>query len=219
MRKLSLVAALGALVIHGGASASTVSLVWTGASDPAVVGIGTSVADVSGAAGPVLLTLDVMIGADAAGLSSAGLDLEFDTDGANELDLVSWSELSWANAKASRTLEQLSPGIVRTQESGPGGPEGQAFGFETFTLGSGPANLTFAFARIVFSTHPLRASTDGDDIFSTNERDPSATVFFNNLGQLIATGPLSASVIPEPGTVALVGAGLLGLAAAMRRRR
>jgi hypothetical protein len=185
MRNLTIAAALVALAIHSGASASTVNLRWTGASDPGVLGLGSSIVDVSGAAGPVLLTLDLVFGADAAGISAYGLDLEFDTDGANELDLVSFQELSWANAKATRTLEQITPGIHSTQESETGGPEGQAFGFEAFTLGLGATSVTLTFARLVFLTDPLRAANDGADVFSTNERDPGATAFLDNIGRQI----------------------------------
>lgn len=218
MRNMTVVAALVALAIHGGASASTVNLRWTGASDPGVLGIGTNIVDVSGAAGPVLLTLDLVIGADAAGIGAYGLDLEFDTDGANELDLVSSQTLSWGNAKATRTLKPLAPGLLSSQESELGGPEGQAFGFDGFTLGQGPTLLTLTFARLIFQTHVLRVANDGADIFSTNERDPIATAFFDNLNRPIQTAPLFASVIPEPGTIALLGAGLIGLAVGTRRR-
>jgi hypothetical protein len=224
MRKLSFVAVLTALAFSSAVSATTVQLQWTGASDAAVVGVGTSVVDVSLAPGPVLLTLDVLIGIDANGLSSAGMDLEFDTDGANELDLVSYSEFTWANAKATRNLGNLSPGIARTQES-TNAEEGQAFGFETFTLGLGAQSITLTFARVVFSTEATRAIADGSDIFATNERDPSATVFFDNNGlaiQIPLAGLTAAvnglGVIPEPGTIGLLGLGLVSLAVASRRR-
>jgi opacity protein-like surface antigen len=222
MRKLSFGAVLTALAFGSAASASTVSLRWTGASDAGVAGLGTSVVDVSGAVGPVLLTLDLVIGIDSAGLSAYGTDLEFDTDGANELDLVSFQELSWANAKATRTLGNITPGIVKTQESGSGGPEGQVFGFEAFTLGTGANNLTLTFARVVFRTSAGRAQSDGDDIFSSNERDPFATAFINNAGAQLQIAPFGAAVngavIPEPGTFALLGLGLGSLAVASRRR-
>ena len=221
MRKLYFVAVLTALAFGGAASASTVQLRWTGASAPGVVGLGTSVADVSGVVGPVHLTLDILVGADAAGISAGGVDLEFDTDLLNELDLVSFTELTWGNAKATRTLTQLSPGIARTLESD-SNHEGQAFGFEAFTLGTGASNVTFTFARLVFSTSALRAFNDGNDIFSTNERDPLATAFFDNGGLQVQIPTLGAAVnglaIPEPGTFGLLGLGLVSLAAASRRR-
>lgn len=222
MRKLTFVAVLTALAFTSAVSATTVNLRWTGSSQ-AVLGLGTNVVDVSGAVGPVTLTLDVVIGVDAAGLGAAGLDLEFDTDGLNELDKLSSQEISWGNAKATRTLKPLAAGLASSQESQDVGPEGQLFGFDLFSLGTGASNVTITFARVVFQTSALRAATDGSDIFSTNERDPLATVFFNNANNQIAVAQLGASVnglnpVPEPGTIGLLGLGLASLAVASRRR-
>ncbi len=225
MRKLSFVAVLTALAFSSAVSASTVTFLWVGSSQP-VAGIGTSTADVSGAVGPVTLTLDVVVGADANGVSSFGLDIEFDTDGDNELDLLSYAEITWQNAKATRNLVPIAPGLNSTQESQTGGPEGQAFGFDLFTLGSGPNNITLTFARVVFVTDPTRASTaaydPGDDIFSTNERDPSASAAFSNAGAPIpfqaGARVIGLNPVPEPGTIGLLGLGLASLAVASRRR-
>ncbi len=221
MLRQSLVAGLSALAFSSAVSATTVSLRWTGSSNGAVLGLGTNAVDLTDASGPVTLTLDVIIGVDAAGLSAAGLDLEFDTDGLNELDKISSVELSWGNAKATRTLKPLGPGLATSQESESGAAEGQLFGFDLFTLGTGAASVTITFARMVFATDTLRALTDGADIFSTNERDPLATAFFNNASQQLAIAPVNAAVnwvLPEPGTFGLLGIGLASLAVASRRR-
>jgi hypothetical protein len=227
MRKLSFVAVLTALAFGSAASATTVNLRWTGSSDGAVAGLGTNVVDVSLTSGPVTLTLDLVIGIDSGGLSAFGTDIEFDNDGDNELDLLGFQEFTWANAKGTRNLTNLTVGISRTQESGNGGPEGQAFGFEAFTLGTGASSITLTFARLVFLTDASRAGApDGFDIFSSNESDPFATIFFNNAGLNIQIAPFAAAVngnglappIPEPGTFALLGLGLGSLAVASRRR-
>jgi hypothetical protein len=219
---VSLIAGLFLLVGVSSASASTVNLIWTGTSDPAnTTGIGTSTVGVNGSG--VILTLDLLIGIDELGLSSAGLDLEFDVGLDNELDIVSFSEQSWANAKATRTLTQLSPGLSGTQESS-ASEEGQLFGFETFTLGLGAQSITLTFARMVFVTTP-NVSSDSLDLFATNERDPSATVFFDNNGLAVSfsnitdiTQIAAAVNLPEPQSVALLALAVGTLVAAGWRR-
>lgn len=225
MRKSSLVCLIAVLFLLAGtfsASASTVSLRWVGSSDASATGLGTNAILVP-AGGGTTLTLDLVIGADALGLSAFGLDLEFDvgTEFDDELEILSFQEFSWANAKAARTLEQFNIGITRTQESGALGPEGQLFGFEAFTIGSGPISATLSFARIVFRTNPSVA-TDSLDIFATNERDAFATAFFDNAGNQITfdLNDLRASVgvLPEPQSVAMLALAVGTLVAAGWRR-
>jgi hypothetical protein len=205
------------LVGASSASATTVQLLWTGSSDVAnTTGLGTSTV---GVAGPgVTLTLDLVFGIDANGLSAYGLDIEFDREPnlGNELDIVSFQEFTWANAKGTRNLTTLTNGISRTQESN-GSVEGQLFGFEAFTLGSGPNNLTLTFARMVFVTNTVQ--TDGLDLFSANESDPFATIFFDNVGNVIPISTFSATVnLPEPHSIALLALAIGTLTAAGWKR-
>ncbi len=221
MRKSSLVCLIAGLFLLTGAgsvSATTVNLIWTAASDPSATGIGTNAVQVSGAG--VTLTLDYVVGIDANGVSSFGLDIEFDTDGGNELNILGFSEITWANAKANRNLVPIAQGLTKSVESGSAGPEGQLFGFDLFTLGLGPNNLTLAFARMVFVT-TANTATDGLDIFATNERDPTATALFDNNSANIAFALPSASVglLPEPHGIAMLGLAIGTLAAAGWRRR
>lgn len=206
MRKSSLIHLIAAFLMLVGASsasATTVNLLWTASSDAGATGIGTSTIGLSTANPGVLLTLDLVIGIDAAGLSAYGLDVEFDTDLDNELDIVSFQELSWENAKATRTLGNITVGIVGSQES-TASVEGQVFGFEAFTLGTGAANLTLTFARMVFVTTGA-VNSDGLDLFSSNERDPFATAFIDNAGIQLNIPAFGATVnLPEPQSVALL---------------
>jgi hypothetical protein len=207
-----------ALTPAGAVLATTASFVWTGAaSAEAVSGLGTSAVYVS-ATSPATLTLDMVLNIGADGLSAVGADIEFDADFGDELDVASYFELGWGGATAS--LAQLTPGIASSQESSPTA-EGQLFGFEAVSLGQGPANTTLTFARVVFTTNPANIATDGDDVATTDQRDPYASVFFDNAeegqGSVLRLFA-SVNLIPEPATGALLGLGLAALAAARRRR-
>ncbi len=232
MRKSSLVCLIAGFFLLFGAfsaSASTVNLIWTTSSDPSATGLGTNAVSVSSGGG-VSLTLDLVIGVDAAGLGAFGADFEFDVGSEfdNELNLSSSQELSWGNAKATRTLKPLAPGLGKDEnglttslESGTGGPEGQLFGFDLFSLGTGASNLTLAFARMVFVT-TANVQTDGLDLFATLERDPFGTAFYNNSnGQIpidIAAIAASVNLLPEPQSVAMLVLAVGMLTAAGWRR-
>lgn len=223
MRKSSLVCLIAGLFLLFGAfsaSASTVNLIWVAASDGAATGIGTStVTTVAG----TTLTLDLVIGVDAAGLGAFGADFEFDigSEFDNELNIVRAQELSWGNAKATRTLKPLGPGLASSLESDTGGPEGQLFGFDLFSLGTGASNLTLSFARMVFVT-TANVATDGLDLFATLERDPLGTVFFDNSNNQIpiniAAITASVNLLPEPQSVAMLTLAVGMLTAAGWRR-
>lgn len=151
-------------------------------------------------------------------MSALGYDFEFDVDLGDELNLVAFAELSWANAKATRTLTQITRGISQTQES-TSLQEGQLFGFEAFTLGTGASNVTFTFARMTFATNPEQVRSDGFDLFSTNERDPFVCQF-STIGCLEPFLPIGARVelIPEPSTITMLVVGIALLARATLRR-
>lgn len=201
-----------------GASATTVSFVWTGASSAGpVAGLGTSSVFVSGS-DPATLTLEIQFDLDSLGLVATGVHIEFDTEPEldDELDIASYLEVPYTSPTS--TLRPLAPGVFSSQES-TSTAEGQIFGLEIFTLGTGPRNITLTFARIVFTTKPLNVATDGDDIFTTNERDPGDTLWADNSNEI---HPLliraSVNLIPEPASAALLGLGLGALAAAARGR-
>lgn len=202
-----------------GASATTVSFVWTGASSAGpVAGLGTSSVSVSGT-DPATLTLEIQVNVDARGLQAISADLVFDTGPGfdDELNLIDAAEIPYSSPKA--TLPLLRPGLARSQESS-GAVEGQVFGLEVFSFGNGPRNVTLTFARILFATKPPHVASDGDDVFTSADRDPLVTAFIDN-PRAVHVFSLQARVnlIPEPASAALLGLGLTALAAAARGER
>jgi hypothetical protein len=221
---LVLVASVGLLGFASVAGANSVAMIWTGTTGTGATG--TSDINVSNTLAETL-TLTLTLQADSTGVGAYFISLRFDTDGANELNILSWTEGSWTNgltgAKA-RTMTSLNAGIESTQESQNVAPEGRLFTFEANSLGTGIKNASMIWGVVVFVTNPANVSTDGDDIFS-GLFNPGVDGMYNNANLNIAgTGAMNAQAsvntvaVPEPGIVALLGVGVGALLLAGRRR-
>jgi len=220
MRKLSLalMVSICFLGISSAAGATSVNLIWLNSAGGAITEVsgGSITLEESAVA---TLTLDVQLDVDSRGAAAVFLTIDFDTDLENELNVLSWSEISWSlsNTKGVvvRTLTPISAGIDSTIESS-GSQAGSVFVFDGTSLGPGPFNTTLTFARLVFVTSFARAPVDGDDIFAFG-------VFGGNeggstIGDVTFNGA-SVNGIPEPGTVTLLGLGVSAFALSARRRK
>jgi hypothetical protein len=231
MRKFGFVALLASACLLGigsEASATSVNLRWLGgtASSGSITGLGTSSVTIAPSA-VATLTLDIRINADAAGVSAAFFSLEFDTDLLNELNFVSFSELTWTGvAMATMALPKLEPfaiGLSVTQES-TGLQKGELYTFDMTTVSTTtdccPASTTVAFGRVVFTTNHVSNGDDGADVFS-GLFNVYVDGMFNqaggDIGGTTTYGTARVNQIPEPSTLGLLGLGLSALAMAGRR--
>lgn len=139
-----------------------VTLRWSGTTGSGTTG--SSAISVSNSQ-PETLTLEVVVDTHLEEIQGLSLSLDYDTDGDDELNQLSRKEISWSNAKASRTLGPFGAGVATSQESTTSVP-GKAHGFEGVSLAAGPKGVSFVFARIVFVTRPGRIQSDGDDVIS-----------------------------------------------------
>jgi hypothetical protein len=244
MRKVFSVALMAAMVCLVGmtkdASATiTVTLEWGACS--ACTGLGTDTLLVAPGGGQTL-RLDIFMSHDvAAGFESHSFSLNFDTALDNELNLGPMTTIEWGGSDVdpgpnTSSYSALSTGVSTLDSTGANA--GRANSFESAGItgvlpASGVAysvgtNTATAPARYrvgqAFFTVTASAASDGADIFSGAFNLPGIIdTFVDGNGTLISNATViygNATVnIPEPGTVSLLGLGILGLVLAGRRVR
>jgi hypothetical protein len=152
------------------------------------------------------ITAELHITAGAEGISSYGISVAFDAD----LDFLSATELLPAAYSFN-----LNAGIDGSEESD-GATLGRVLTFEAATFGAGAANATFLAGTISFLVAaPLQ---DGPDL-TAGLFNVGIDGMFDSDGLVVEAVFGSASVVPEPGTMLLLGAGLAALVAGARRDR
>lgn len=212
-----------ALMVASTASASpTISLVWTG-----TTGTGTTGSSSIFASPGDVLALDIRINIDATGLSGAFVSLAYDSG--SLLGLLGYG------VGPGGTSSEVCPNPPNA--SGPDTCSGFSTPSRTYTpLGGGSAGL-IATNSGPLSNYGQFDAAKGSPPFSTNgvmtlgraifEVVGGGTVSVANVPGLDSVNDsagnvffptASATVIPEPGTAALLGLGIFGLAVAGRRR-
>jgi hypothetical protein len=205
----------------------TFSLIWTSTTGTGIVGTNSILAD----PGDVLI-LSIRMSTDQT-LAAHGISLNFDTDLGNELNLfnpaggLEWSGTSYGTTTMSGTYAPLvyglgpPPAVESTSSTA-----GRINTFESGKTPSGaylPAGAySVGTARFVATSH-LSVYGDGDDIFA-GLFNVGVDEVLNNLNAPIGTisvnyGAASVYTVPEPGTGALVGLGLVGILLVCRRTR
>jgi hypothetical protein len=213
MRTLKIVAAVALLaLVASSASASTISLIWRKNSSDT---LNTSTL----ATGENLLA-DVVLTADAAGISGVFISFSFDNEGLNMLDFDSFPfggsavggyELPLAPPGKSAIYSPIVTGVTLNESAI--GLGGTILGFDEANASGGAVSSTVTLGSLSFSYTGVAGSTAVTPFLNPGIIDAVLT----NAGTPITPTFESAFIVPEPTTGLLIVAGLAGLGYAGRR--